>query len=37
MIGQDGWVMVSASVQQFVDDENQAYDQFTFFFKRPVG
>lgn len=34
--GQDGWEMVSVSVQQFVDDANLAYDQFTFFFKRPA-
>jgi hypothetical protein len=32
--GQDGWEMVSFSVQQFVDDQEQPYDQYTFLFKR---
>ncbi len=35
-MGQDGWELVSASVQQFVDDNNQGYDQFTLFLKRPL-
>jgi len=34
--GQEGWEMVSFNVQQFVDDQNQPYDQYTFLFKRPV-
>ncbi len=34
--GQEGWEMVSMAVQQFVDEQNAPYDQFTFFFKRPA-
>ncbi|HYW44089.1 MAG TPA: hypothetical protein VE959_14600 [Bryobacteraceae bacterium] len=34
--GQDGWEMVSFAVQQFVDDQNQPFDQYTFMFKRPL-
>jgi len=35
--GADGWEMVSV-VHQVMEDENgDAYDQFTFFFKRAVG
>jgi len=35
-LGQEGWEMVSFAVQQFVDDQDQPFDQYTFFFKRPV-
>jgi len=36
-LGLDGWEMVSFTVQQFVDDQEQPFDQYTFFFKRPVA
>jgi hypothetical protein len=35
--GQEGWEMVSFNVQQFMDDQEQPFDQYTFLFKRPVG
>jgi hypothetical protein len=36
-LGQEGWEMVSFAVQQFVDDQEQPFDQYTFFFKRQVS
>ena len=36
-LGLEGWEMVSFAVQQFVDDQNLPFDQYTFFFKRPAG
>ncbi len=35
-IGQEGWELVNVNVQQFVDDDDQPYEGFTFFFKRPL-
>jgi hypothetical protein len=36
-LGLEGWEMVSFAVQQFVDDAEQPFDQYTFFFKRPAS
>ncbi|MBZ5620991.1 MAG: hypothetical protein LAQ69_20030 [Acidobacteriia bacterium] len=36
-LGQEGWEMVSVSHQQMVDANDQAFDQYTFFFKQPAG
>jgi hypothetical protein len=32
-LGQEGWELVSVSHQQLVDDNDVAFDQYTFFFK----
>ena len=36
-LGQEGWELVSVSHQQLVDAADQAFDQYTFFFKQPAG
>jgi hypothetical protein len=35
-MGQDGWELVSATHQSLVDENEQAFDQYTLFFKRPA-
>ncbi len=35
-MGQDGWELVSVTQQSLVDENEQAYDQYTHFFKRPA-
>ena len=35
-LGQDGWELVSVSHQQLVDENDAAFDQFTFFLKQPA-
>ena len=34
--GQDGWELVSVTQQSLVDENEQAFDRYTMFFKRPV-
>ena len=34
-LGLDGWELVSVTQQSLVDENDQAYDQYTLFFKRP--
>jgi len=36
-MGQDGWELVSVSHQQLVDEQDQAFDQYTFFLKQPAA
>jgi hypothetical protein len=36
-LGQEGWELVSVSHQQLVDDDDRAFDQYTFFFKQPAA
>jgi len=35
-MGQDGWELVSVTHQSLVDENEQAFDQYTLFFKRPA-
>jgi hypothetical protein len=35
-MGQDGWELVSVTHQSVVDENEQAFDQYTLFFKRPA-
>ena len=34
-LGQDGWELVSVTLQSLVDENEQTFDQYTLFFKRP--
>ena len=36
-LGQEGWELVSVNHQQLVDDDDRAWDQYTFFLKQPVS
>ena len=36
-MGQDGWELVSVSHQQLVDEDDQPFDQYTFFLKQPAA
>ena len=36
-MGQDGWELVSVSHQQLVDEQDLAFDQYTFFLKQPAA
>ena len=35
-MGLDGWELVSVTHQSLVDENEQAFDQYTLFFKRPA-
>jgi hypothetical protein len=35
-MGQDGWELVSVTHQSLIDENEQAFDQYTLFFKRPA-
>lgn len=35
-LGQDGWELVSVTQQSLVDDNEQSFDRYTLFFKRPA-
>lgn len=34
-LGQDAWELVSVTQQSLVDENEQAFDRYTLFFKRP--
>ncbi len=36
-LGQEGWELVSVSHQQLVDENDVAFDQYTFFLKQPAA
>ena len=36
-LGREGWELVSVNHQQLVDDEDRAFDQYTFFLKQPAA
>jgi hypothetical protein len=35
-MGLDGWELVSVTDQSLVDENDQAFDRYTLFFKRPA-
>jgi hypothetical protein len=35
-LGQDGWELVSVTQQGLVDEQEQPFDRYTLFFKRPA-
>jgi hypothetical protein len=35
-LGQDGWELVSVTCQSLMDENEEAFDQYTMFFKRPA-
>jgi hypothetical protein len=35
-MGDDGWELVSVTHQSLVDEHDEAFDQYTLFFKRPA-
>lgn len=34
-LGRDGWELVSVTQQSLIDENEQAFDRYTLFFKRP--